>query len=336
MSYFLKKIKSQKELDFFRQKSIEVNKNDEEINKLISSMISIIYKNNAIGVAGVMVGVHKRVVVIELQNNNRKNPLVFINPKIVDSSSELIDSEEASISIDNVKETIKRHKTITVEYFNEKFEKKQLEADGLLSICLQHEIDYLDGKLFIDYLEQEKKDNIINKIINKNNLQIKNIVEDTGILRTICEDVKNIDEIQNILDEMLAIMYKSNGIGLAANQIGINKNIVVIDLQENNKKNPMFLINPKITNTSKELVDSEEGCLSVPSEKATIKRYETITVEFTDRNSNKNKIDADGLLAICIQHETDHLKGKVFIDYLSKIKRDFIIKKIKKNIANNE
>lgn len=335
MSYFLRKIKNKKDLEFFRQVSQPVEKNDKELSTLIPAMFNIIYKYNGIGMAGVMAGVHKRVIVVDLQENNRKMPLVLINPEIVEKSDELVDSTEGSISIDNVKEIIQRHKTVKVKYFNEKFEEKTIEADNLMSICLQHEIDYLDGKLFIDYLPEEQKNDIINNIVNT--MKIKNIINDNDILRTKCEDVEVVDNnVRKILDEMLVMMYKSKGIGLAANQVGLNKNIVVIDLQENDLKNPLFLINPKITKRSEEVIDSEEGCLSVPQERATIKRHKTITVEYLDRNGELNTLDADGLLAICIQHETDHLIGKVFIDYLSKLKRDIIVKKVKKHLINND
>lgn len=335
MSYFLKKINNKKDLDFFRQVSQPVEKNDKELSILIPAMFNIIYKYNGIGMAGVMAGVHKRVIVVDLQENNRKTPLTLINPEIIEKSDEMVDSTEGSISIDNVKETIKRYKTVKVRYLNEKFEEKTIEADGLMSICLQHEIDYLDGKLFIDYLPEEKKNDIINNIINT--MKIKNIINDNDVLRKHCEDVKVIDDnIKNTLDKMLEMMYKSKGIGLAANQVGINKNMVVIDLQENDSKNPLFLINPKITKKSNEMVDSEEGCLSVPQERATIKRHKEITVEYLDKEGKSSVLDADGLLAICIQHETDHLQGKVFIDYLSKLKKDIIVKKVKKHLISND
>ena len=335
MSYFLKKINNKKDLDFFRQVSQPVEKNDKELSILIPAMFNIIYKYNGIGMAGVMAGVHKRVIVVDLQENNRKTPLTLINPEIIEKSDEMVDSTEGSISIDNVKETIKWYKTVKVRYLNEKFEEKTIEADGLMSICLQHEIDYLDGKLFIDYLPEEQKNNIINNIVNT--MKIKNIINDNDILRKKCEDVDIIDDdIRNTLDEMLEMMYKSRGIGLAANQVGINKNMVVIDLQENDSKNPLFLINPKITKKSNEMVDSEEGCLSVPQERATIKRHKEITVEYLDKEGKSSVLDADGLLAICIQHETDHLQGKVFIDYLSKLKKDIIVKKVKKHLISND
>ncbi len=335
MSYSLRKIKTSGDLEFFRKPSEPVEKNDGELNVLIKRMFDIMYKNEGIGMAGVMAGVHKRVVVIDLQENNRKSPLVMINPEILEHSSETVDSQEGSISINNVKETIKRFKTVKVKYFDENFNEKTLEVDGLMSICLQHEIDYLDGKLFIDYLPENRKNEIIKQIINDR--KIKNIIEDIGILRTVCEDVEVInDDVKNTLDEMLQMMYDMHGIGLAANQIGLTKNMVVIDLQENGVKKPLFLINPKITKYSDEMIESEEGCLSVPDARAKVKRHKTITLEYLDKNGKKNVMDADNLLAICIQHETDHLKGKVYIDYLSKIKRDFIIKKVKKYLEDNE
>ena len=135
---------------------------------------------------------------------------------------------------------------------------------------------------------------------------------------------------------MLETMYNSRGIGLAGNQIGLNKKLVVIDLQENNEKNPLFLINPKILWKSDEKVKGEEGCLSVPGNniKAEVERSKEVKVEYLDKTGKKQIIEADGLLAICLQHEIDHLHGIIYIDYLSKLKRDNIINKVKKELKN--
>lgn len=173
MPYFLKKIKSKEDLEFFRQPSKEVQKNDKNLNDLILSMLNIIYKENGLGMAAVMAGVHKRVIVVDLQENNRKNPIILINPEITSKSDEMVDSKEASISINGVRESIKRYKNITVKYLNKNFEEEILNADGLLSICIQHETDHLIGKLYIDYLSKIKKDFIIKKVK-------KRLVENNG------------------------------------------------------------------------------------------------------------------------------------------------------------
>lgn len=209
--------------------------------------------------------------------------------------------------------------------------KHEIAADGLLSTCIQHQIDYLDGKLFFDYLPEEEKNDIIKNIVSK--MKIKNIIEDIDILRTKCETVKEVtDDIKKILNEMLEIMYQNGGIGLAANQVGIRKRIITIDLQTDGIKEPLFLVNPKITWKSEEKIKMEEGCLSVPSCNAPIERPAKIKLEYIDNYSKNHKIDADGLLARCVQHELDHLDGKLYIDYLSKIKRDILIKKVRKNL----
>ena len=165
------------------------------------------------------------------------------------------------------------------------------------------------------------------------NLVLKNIVENSDILRTKCSDVKNIDDnIIAILDNMLDLMYKSGGIGLAANQVGITLKLVVIDLQQNDKKSPIFLINPEIIEHSNNIVKYKEGCLSVPGveHNVDIERYEKVKVKYLDKNSKENIIEADGLLAVCLQHEIDHLHGKVYLDHMSKLKRDLAINKVKK------
>ena len=133
------------------------------------------------------------------------------------------------------------------------------------------------------------------------------------------------------MDDMLETMYSANGIGLAAIQIGVPKNLIVIDLlTKEKKKNPMFFVNPKIIKKSSKMSKYEEGCLSIPNLFAEIQRPSECEIEYLDYEGNKTSLKATGLLATCIQHEMDHLKGILFIDYLSKLKRDIILKKLSK------
>ena len=127
---------------------------------------------------------------------------------------------------------------------------------------------------------------------------------------------------------MLETMKDENGIGLAATQINVHKRVVVIDVSEK-QDNPQVFINPEITHMDGTTI-SEEGCLSVPNNYAKVERAETITVNALDENGDAFTLDADGLLAICIQHELDHLKGKLFVDYLSPLKRQRIRTKLEK------
>ncbi len=161
----------------------------------------------------------------------------------------------------------------------------------------------------------------------------KIVVEPDPILRKKSEDLEKVDdELRKLMDEMLHIMYKAPGIGLAAVQIGILKKLIVIDIsRENEKKNPLFLINPKITFKSKTRSIYEEGCLSLPGYFAEVERPAECHLEYLDYYGKKKELKADGLLSTCIQHEVDHLNGILFIDYLSKLKRDMIIKKLTKN-----
>ena len=130
---------------------------------------------------------------------------------------------------------------------------------------------------------------------------------------------------------MLDTMYAAPGIGLAAVQIGILKRLIVIDLsKEGEKKEPLFIINPEIISKSNELVSYEEGCLSIPNQFAEVKRPSACKINFIDYEGKKKEMSANGLLATCIQHEIDHLNGILFIDHLSKLKKDLIIKKNKK------
>ena len=134
------------------------------------------------------------------------------------------------------------------------------------------------------------------------------------------------------MDEMLETMYEAPGIGLAAVQVGILKRLIVIDVsKDKEKKDPLFLINPEITFKSNKTSTYEEGCLSLPGHFAEVERPAECHLNFVDYNGNKKDIKANGLLATCIQHEIDHLDGILFIDHISKLKRDMIIKKLKKS-----
>ena len=158
------------------------------------------------------------------------------------------------------------------------------------------------------------------------------ITEPNKILRQISEPVQGVgNEEQKLMDDMLETMYHANGIGLAAIQIGVPKRIIVIDISKNEeKKVPLYFVNPVIKNQNEEYSTYEEGCLSVPNYFAEINRPKKCEVEYLDYNGQQKMIIAEGLLATCIQHEMDHLEGILFIDYLSKLKKMMIIKKLSK------
>ena len=160
----------------------------------------------------------------------------------------------------------------------------------------------------------------------------KILTEPDPILRKKCEPLEKVDEdTKKLMDDMLETMYAAPGIGLAAIQVGILKRLVVIDIsKEEEKKKPIFLINPQIIHQSKNTSVYEEGCLSLPGQFAEIERPAECTVKYIDYNGKEKELKSDGLLATCIQHEVDHLNGILFIDYLSKLKKDMIIKKLVK------
>ncbi len=162
------------------------------------------------------------------------------------------------------------------------------------------------------------------------------LVEPNKTLRQVSKPVEKVtkDE-QNLMDDMLDTMYAANGIGLAAIQIGVPKRIIVIDLNKDpEKKEPMYFVNPVIKNKNPKKATYEEGCLSVPNQFAEIDRPSKCDVEYLDYNGQKKILHAEGLLATCIQHEMDHLEGVLFIDYLSKLKKSIIIKKLSKIKSN--
>ena len=161
----------------------------------------------------------------------------------------------------------------------------------------------------------------------------KILIEPDSILRKKCEPVGSVNsEIQKLMDDMLETMYAAPGIGLAAIQVGILKRIVVIDIsKEKERKNPIFLINPEIINKSSNTSVYEEGCLSLPGQFAEIQRPAECTVKYLDYEGKQKQLKVDGLLSTCVQHEVDHLDGVLFIDYLSKLKKDMIVKKLIKH-----
>ena len=160
----------------------------------------------------------------------------------------------------------------------------------------------------------------------------KILTEPNPVLRQISKPLDKVEiEQQKLMDDMLETMYYAKGIGLAAIQIGVPLRIIVMDIfkDENNKK-PMFFVNPVIKNKNSNFSTYEEGCLSVPNQFAEINRPSVCEVEYLDYYGIKKKLKAEGLLATCIQHEMDHLEGILFIDYLSKLKKSMIIKKLSK------
>lgn len=158
------------------------------------------------------------------------------------------------------------------------------------------------------------------------------------ILRKISEPVQKIGvNEKKLIKDLFDTMYDAKGIGLASIQIGIPKQIVVIDVsKEDGKKNPYCLINPKIKKFSKDTSIYEEGCLSIPDTFVEIERPKEIYLEYINQNGDKKEIKCDGLLSTCIQHEIQHCEGKLIIDFLSKLKKEFLIKKLFKKKINSK
>ncbi|MCW8919695.1 MAG: peptide deformylase [Gammaproteobacteria bacterium] len=150
-------------------------------------------------------------------------------------------------------------------------------------------------------------------------------------LRTVAKPVARIDQsLQQLIDDMLETMYDAPGIGLAATQVNCHQRLIVIDISEE-KNRPLALINPEILERDG-VEEMEEGCLSVPGIYEPVQRAERVKVRALDRNGKPFELEADGLLAVCIQHEIDHLDGKLFVDYLSSLKRQRIKKKVEKQL----
>ena len=167
-------------------------------------------------------------------------------------------------------------------------------------------------------------------------LEIKLIPD--PVLRKKAEPVKVVtNDIISVLNDMAETMYDAPGIGLAANQVGILKRLIVMDCSTDDEDpNLIKMINPEIIFSSTEISELEEGCLSIPEHKSIVKRPLNIKVKFLNIEGLEEIIDAEGLLSACIQHEIDHLNGVLFVDHISRLKRDIILRKVKKQIRENE
>lgn len=149
-------------------------------------------------------------------------------------------------------------------------------------------------------------------------------------LRTVAKPVANVDDdIRKLVDDMFETMYEAPGIGLAASQVNVHKQVIVIDVSEE-RNEPLVFINPKIEVLDANLFDYEEGCLSIPGFYESVSRPEHVRVTSLNRDGTEFTIEPEGLLAVCIQHEMDHLQGKLFVDYISNMKRQRIRKKLEK------
>ena len=158
------------------------------------------------------------------------------------------------------------------------------------------------------------------------------LIEPNKILREKSLFVEKVDEdLQKLMNDMLETMYAAPGIGLAAIQVGVPKRVIVLDIApKDSPRNPMFFVNPEIIEKSENNSTYEEGCLSVPGQFAEIDRPDKCHIKYLDYHGQQKEIKVEGMLATCIQHEIDHLEGILFIDYLSKLKKSMIIKKLSK------
>ena len=166
---------------------------------------------------------------------------------------------------------------------------------------------------------------------------LKVITAPDPILRKKAEPIKQVDDtLRSFMDDMLETMYEGSGVGLAAPQVGVSKRIITMDLQSDDDQPrekgfyPLVIANPEIIKMSDEMNSAQEACLSVPEQRIEVVRHKSVTIEYLDYNNEKQTLDADGWLARVIQHEIDHLDGKLMIDYLSNLKKSVVIRRLKK------
>lgn len=164
-------------------------------------------------------------------------------------------------------------------------------------------------------------------------MDLKIIEYPDTLLREKSQPVEQVDSaVAELLRQMLQKMYDTHGVGLAAPQVGILKRLVVIDVgSKEGQEKPLLMVNPEIVEKSEEIKKASEGCLSVPNQYAPVERFASVTVSYLDENGVRQEISADGLLAVALQHEIDHLNGILFIDYLSPLRRKMVINRLNKN-----
>ena len=165
------------------------------------------------------------------------------------------------------------------------------------------------------------------------------VIAPDPLLNIASESVAEVDDdTRALMDDMLETMYEHKGIGLAAVQVGVHKRVIVVDVgagsryedSKDYESDPLFLVNPEIVASSQEGRDYEEGCLSFPGQFSTVRRPDTVQVKYLDYNGKQQELAAEGLLSTCIQHEIDHINGIVFVDHISKLKRDMILRRLQK------
>lgn len=152
------------------------------------------------------------------------------------------------------------------------------------------------------------------------------------VLRRVADPITSVDdEVRQLADDMLETMYAAPGVGLAAPQVKVSRRLIVLDVSDNDEeKRPHVMINPEIVRRSEQLKMHEEGCLSIPDVRVEIERPADIVVQYLDRDGKQQELEANELLATCIQHEIDHLDGRLLIDYMSRLKRDMVVRRLKK------
>jgi peptide deformylase len=178
---------------------------------------------------------------------------------------------------------------------------------------------------------------IIKKTLTPYMAILEVLIAPDPILKKKCENVEIVDDsIRAIMDDMLETMYHDDGVGLAANQVGILKKIIVFDLQNDDETErpegfyPIFMANPEVIDFSKEMIEAKEACISVPGQQISVSRHATVKVKYLDYNNQTKELDAGGWFARAIQHEMDHLDGRILVDYLSSIKKDVVLRKLTK------
>ena len=316
---------------------------DDRIRKLADDMLETMYDAPGIGLAAPQIGVLDRIIVMDCvkDEDEAPNPMVLINPEIIAASDETNVYEEGCLSIPDQFAEVTRPKQVQVRWMDLNGGEQTQEFDGLWATCVQHEIDHLNGKLFIDYLGAMKRQMITRKM-QKLKRDIARGKETLTMavrpclpwpdkrLRTPAAEIEQItDAHRDIWQDLIDTMEAMPGVGMGANQIGEMVRLAVVDASEK-RGQVVRMANPVILHSSIELRPHEEASPNLPGVSAVIKRPRAVTVEYLNDAGEMETRDFVGLWATSVQHQIDHLNGKMYFDHLSKVKRDMLLRKARK------
>jgi peptide deformylase len=318
---------------------------DDIVKEIVSALFYNMYLEEGIGLAAPMAGLGLRII---LADEGKGSPAVLVNPQILSLSKTMIEMREANLCLPGITAQVLRPEAITYKAYTPLGQPIQGNASGLFARIIMHEMDILSGRMFCDFVASENIRSFSPDILAKDAIKqifrsrpLKESSAEGGfamhhfspvtlspkllslkatVLRQKANPINfsewNPEDLRELIEEMFWLQHQLEGVGLAAPQVGLSLRLAVIDDQ---KDPPLVLINPTITKFSEEMQDSDEGCLSLPGYRGTIKRAKHVTLHSWNPLGEPLELSAEGYLATIIQHEVDHLNGVIYADHLESL-----------------